>query len=143
MCNKEGKVIAGKDEYLSPEQVSYATTDACATLFPLGLVLTALFLGKNIFRSPDRVDSHLNILTLPIPRFAMLRAAIDDKLATMLQRLFQRDRDRCYQSAAAVFDDLEHHLCSDGYGPTNEKTGVYLRDLMNCASAGSRPPGAL
>lgn len=73
----------------------------------------------------------------------MLRAAIDDQLATMLQRLFQRDRARRYQSAAAVFDDLEHYLCSDGYGPTNEKTSVYLRVLMNCASAGSRPPGAL
>ena len=30
MYNEEGKVIAGKDEYLSPEQASYAVTDARA-----------------------------------------------------------------------------------------------------------------
>jgi serine/threonine-protein kinase len=143
MYNEEGKVIAGKDEYLSPEQASYAVTDARADLFPLGIVLTELLLGKNIFRSPDRGDSRRNILTLPIPRFATLRADIDDKLETILQRLFQRDRDRRYQSAADVLDDLERYLYSDGYGPTNEKLGVYLRDLMNYAPPGSRPPGAL
>jgi len=46
MYNEEGKVIAGKDEYLSPEQASYAVTDARADLFPLGIVLTELLLGK-------------------------------------------------------------------------------------------------
>jgi serine/threonine-protein kinase len=56
MYNEEGKVIAGKDEYLSPEQASYAVTDARADLFPLGIVLTEILLGKNIFRSPDRVQ---------------------------------------------------------------------------------------
>ena len=34
MYNEEGKVIAGKDEYLSPEQANYAVTDARADLFP-------------------------------------------------------------------------------------------------------------
>ena len=43
MYNEEGKVIAGKDEYLSPEQASRAVTDARADLFPLGIVLTELW----------------------------------------------------------------------------------------------------
>jgi serine/threonine protein kinase len=68
MYNEEGKVIAGKDEYLSPEQANYAVTDARADLFPLGIVLTELLLGKNLFRAIDRAQSRRNILGLPSSR---------------------------------------------------------------------------
>ena len=54
MYNEEGKVIAGKDEYLSPEQASYAVTDARADIFPLGIVLSEVLLSKNLFRALDR-----------------------------------------------------------------------------------------
>jgi serine/threonine protein kinase len=131
MYNEEGKVIAGKDEYLSPEQASYAVTDARADLFPLGIVLTEILLGKNIFRNVDRVQSRRNILTMQIPKFSTLRPDIDDKLEAIIQRALRRDRDQRYQSAAEMLHDLELYLYSDGYGPTNEKLGAYLRDLFN------------
>lgn len=145
MYNEEGKVIAGKDEYLSPEQASYAITDARADLFPLGIVLTELLLGKNIFRSADRAHSRRNILTLPIPQFATLRPEIEPRLEAIIQRALTRDRDRRYQSANEMLTDLELYLYSDRYGPTNEKLGVYLKDLFGVRdpvvpSLASRPP---
>lgn len=130
MYNEEGKVIAGKDEYLSPEQASYAVTDARADIFGLGIVLTELLLGKNIFRSHDRAISRRNILTLAIPKFATLRADIDPRLEAIIQRALQRDRDKRYQSAYDMLTDLELYLYSDRYGPTNEKLGVYLKELF-------------
>lgn len=130
MYNEEGKVIAGKDEYLSPEQASYAITDARADLFPLGIVLTELLLGRNIFRSNDRTQSRRNILTMPIPKFATLRADVDPRLEAIIQRALTRDRDKRYQSAADMLTDLELYLYSDRYGPTNEKLGVYLKELF-------------
>ena len=137
MYNEEGKVIAGKDEYLSPEQASYAVTDARADLFPLGIVLTELLLGKNIFRSVDRAQSRRNILSLRIPQFATLRPEIDARLERIIQRALARDRDNRYQSAAEMLTDLEVYLYSDRYGPTNEKLGVYLKELF-----GVRDPAA-
>ena len=137
MYNEEGKVIAGKDEYLSPEQASYAVTDARADLFPLGIVLTELLLGKNIFRSVDRAQSRRNILSLRIPQFTTLRPEIDPRLEKIIQRALTRDRDNRYQSAAEMLTDLEVYLYSDRYGPTNEKLGVYLKELF-----GVRDPGA-
>ena len=131
MYNEEGKVIAGKDEYLSPEQASYAVTDARADLFPLGIVLTEILLGKNIFRNVDRTQSRRNILAMQIPKFSTLRPDIDEKLEAIIQRALKRDRDHRYQSAAEMLHDLELYLYSDGYGPTNEKLGAYLRDLFN------------
>jgi serine/threonine-protein kinase len=141
MYNEEGKVIAGKDEYLSPEQATYAVTDARADLFPLGIVLTELLLGRNIFRNVDRVQSRRNILTMPIPRFSTLRPDIDERLETIIQKALQRDRDLRYQSAAAVLNDLEIYLYSHGYGPTNEKLGTYLRDIFGVRDL--QPPAVL
>jgi serine/threonine protein kinase len=139
MYNEEGKVIAGKDEYLSPEQASYAVTDARADLFPLGIVLTELLLGRNIFRSADRLESRRNILTLPIPRFSTLRPEIDTRLEAIIQKALQRDRDKRYQSAGEMLTDLEVYLYSDRYGPTNEKLGVYLKELMEYHEPGVTP----
>ena len=130
MYNEEGKVIAGKDEYLSPEQASYAVTDARADLFPLGIVLTEILLGRNIFRNVDRSQSRRNILTMPIPRFATLRPDVDPRLEAIIQKALRRNRDQRYQSAAEMLNDLELYLYSDGYGPTNEKLGTYLRNLF-------------
>lgn len=130
MYNEEGQVIAGKDEYLSPEQASYAVTDARADLFGLGIVLTELLLGRNIFRSADRMESRRNILTMPIPRFSTLRSDIDTRLEAIIHRALQRDRDKRYQSAFEMLTDLELYLYSDRYGPTNEKLGVYLKELF-------------
>jgi serine/threonine protein kinase len=148
MYNEEGKVIAGKDEYLSPEQASYAVTDARADLFPLGIVLTELLLGRNIFRATDRAQSRRNILSMPIPQFSKLRPDIDPKLEAIIQKAFQRDREKRHQSAYEVLNELEMYLYSDRYGPTNEKLGVYLKEIMGhdepiAASLSSRPPTAI
>ncbi|MDB6169740.1 MAG: serine/threonine protein kinase [Verrucomicrobia bacterium] len=145
MYNEEGKVIAGKDEYLSPEQANYAVTDARADLFPLGIVLTEVLLGKNLFRAVDRAQSRRNILGMPIPQFSKLRADVDPKLEVIIQKALIRDRDHRYQSAFEMLTDLEMYLYSDRYGPTNEKLGVYIKEVFGINEPGgtslsSRPP---
>jgi eukaryotic-like serine/threonine-protein kinase len=140
MYNEEGKVIPGKDEYLSPEGASYAVTDARSDLFSLGVVLSELLLGRNPFRAAHRLDSRKNILQLPIPRFGSLRPDIDERLERILQRALQRDRAARYQSATDMMVDLELYLYSDRYGPTNEKLAVYLRELYSPTATHFAPP---
>ena len=130
MYNEEGQVIAGKDEYLSPEQANYEVTDARADLFPLGIVLVELLLGRNIFRNTDRLVSRQNILSLPIPEFSSLRPEICPRLEAIIQKALQRDREKRYTCAYDIMNELELYLYSDGYGPTNEKLGVYLKEIM-------------
>ncbi len=92
-------------------------------------MLTELLLGKNLFRAAERATSRRNILTMPIPKFGSLRADIEPRLEAIIQKALQRDRDKRYQSASEMLTDLELYLYSDRYGPTNEKLGVYLKDL--------------
>jgi serine/threonine-protein kinase len=130
MYNEEGEVIAGKDEYLSPEQARREVTDARADLFSCAILLSEMLLGENLFEAKREEDTRKNILDLSIPDFTEMRPEIDTQLDDILQRAFKRDRDKRYQSAQAMLTALEVFLYGDGYGPTNEKLAAYMNDLF-------------
>lgn len=130
MYNEEGDVIAGKDEYLSPEQANREVTDGRADLFSCAIVLSEMLLCENIFYSEDEETTRGNILSKPIPNFQELRPDIDERLQAILNKGFQRDRRARYQSAGEMLNALEMYLYGDGYGPTNEKLAVYVADLF-------------
>ena len=142
MYNEEGKVIPGKDEYLSPEGASYAVTDGRSDLFSLGIVLTEILLGRNIFRAVNRLDSRRQILTMPIPVFSSLRPDIEPRLEAIMQRALHRDRNLRYQSAHEMMTDLELYLYSDRYGPTNEKLAVYMNDIFGSSPTSLTQPAS-
>jgi serine/threonine-protein kinase len=130
MYNEEGEVIAGKDEYLSPEQARREVTDGRADLFSCAILLSEMLLGRNIFEAPQAESTRRNILELKIPGFMELRPGIDARLEAILQRGFQREREARYQTAQAMLTALELFLYGDGYGPTNEKLAIYIKDLF-------------
>ena len=130
MYNEEGDVIAGKDEYLSPEQARREVTDGRADLFCCGIVISEMLLGYNIFESADPEITIENILKLEIPDFREKRPDIDEKLNAILTKSLERDRDQRYVSADDMLTELEMHIYGTGYGPTNEKLAGYVRDLF-------------
>lgn len=140
MYNEEGEVIAGKDEYLSPEQARREVTDARADLFSCAIVLSEMLVGENIFETNREEMTRQNILELSIPDFTEMRPEVDSRLDDILQRAFKRDRNKRYQSAQAMLTALELFLYGDGYGPTNEKLAAYMHDLFgdNGESAAKR-----
>ena len=137
MYNQEGEVIAGKDEYLSPEQARCEVTDHRADLFCCGIVMSELMLNRNIFE--DLGDAPIeayhektidNILNLPIPNFSEIRSDIDPKLNDILHTALQRPREKRYQSSEEMLTELESFIYGTGYGPTNEKLAAYVHDLF-------------
>ena len=130
MYNEEGEVIAGKDEYLSPEQARREVTDARADLFASGIVMGELLLDDNIFEAENPPATRRNILNMSIPDFTTFRSGIDEKLNEILHKALQRDRDARYQTGEEMLTALEMYLYSDGYGPTNEKLASYISELF-------------
>src|SRR6201997_405217 len=87
----EGEVVAGKADYMSPEQANFQITDKRSDLFSAGVVLAHLLLGKNVFKGTTAEESRQRMMNLPIPDFRSLDQRVDDRLNNILQRMLERD----------------------------------------------------
>jgi serine/threonine protein kinase len=129
--DNEGEVVAGKADYMSPEQADFKITDKRSDLFSAGVVLAHLLLGHNIFKAPTPDESRQRIMTQPIPDFRELDKRVDDRLNEIIRRCLVRDLDKRYPSADELLYDLEHYIYHSGYGPTNETLGKFIRELFD------------
>ncbi|MBL9174964.1 MAG: serine/threonine protein kinase [Verrucomicrobiales bacterium] len=128
--DKEGEEVAGKPEYMSPEQADFLITDRRSDLFSVGIVLSQLLTGSNVFRGQSPEDSRNRVLKMPIPDFCRLVPEIEPRLDQILQKALQRELSARYQSADELLYDLEFYIYHRGYGPTNETLGKFIRDLF-------------
>src|SRR5260221_10800675 len=65
LTDNEGEVVAGKADFMSPEQANFQITDKRSDLFSVGVVLGHLLLSKNVFKGPTPDDSPERILNMP------------------------------------------------------------------------------
>src|SRR5207253_2733743 len=98
LADNEGEVVAGKADYMSPEQASFQITDKRSDLFSAGVVLAHLLLGHNIFKGPTPEESRQRMINLPIPDFRNLDERVDDRLNEIVQRALARDLHTRYAS---------------------------------------------
>ncbi len=130
LVDNEGEVVAGKADYMSPEQANFQITDKRSDLFSAGVVLAQLLLGRNVFKGHSAEESRQRMMNLPIPDFRNLDRRVDDRLNEILHRALARDLDQRYASGDEMLYDLEHYIYHSGYGPTNETLGKYIRELF-------------
>ena len=130
LIDNEGEVVAGKADFMSPEQANFQITDRRSDLFSVGVVLGHLLLGRNIFKGETPELSRQNIMTMAVPDFRKVDARIDDRLNEILQRTLARDVNQRYPNADELLYDLEHYIYHSGYGPTNETMGKLMRELF-------------
>src|SRR5438874_5343071 len=116
LTDQEGEVVAGKADFMSPEQADFQITDKRSDLFSAGVVLAHLLLGKNIFKGPTAEESRQRIMTLPIPDFRAVDSRIDDRLNEILHCTLSRDLSKRYPHADQLLYDLEHYIYHTGYG---------------------------
>ena len=132
--DNEGEVVAGKADYMSPEQASFKITDKRSDIFSAGVVLGHLLLGYNIFKGATPEESRDRIMTLALPDFRTLDRRIDARLNEILHRALVRDINLRYPDADEMLYELEHYIYHTGYGPTNETLGRYIRELFGQTS---------
>src|SRR5712671_1142432 len=91
LVDNEGEVVAGKADFMSPEQANFQITDKRSDLFSAGVVLAHLVLGKNIFKGQTPEESRHRMMTLPLPDFRKLDERVDDRLNEILHRTLVRE----------------------------------------------------
>jgi len=135
LIDNEGEVVAGKAEYMSPEQADFQVTDKRSDIFSTGVVLANLLLGYNIFKAEDVDESRERVMKMPLPDFSELNPKIDARLNEILQRALARDVNKRYATAEELLYDLEYYIYHKGYGPTNETLGKFMRELFGPGDA--------
>jgi serine/threonine protein kinase len=130
LVDQEGEVVAGKPDYMSPEQADFKITDKRSDLFSAGVVLAHLLLGRNIFKGDTAEESRSRIMNAPIPDFCALDERVDKPLNDILQKALARNPDDRYATADEMLYALEHYIYHSGYGPTNETLGKFIRELF-------------
>jgi serine/threonine-protein kinase len=130
LTDQEGEIVAGKADYMSPEQADFQVTDKRSDLFSAGVVLAHLLLGKNIFKGATSEESRQRIISQAIPDFRTLDERVDDRLNEILHHCLARDLTKRYSSADELMYDLEYYIYHGGYGPTNETLGKFIRELF-------------
>ncbi|HWO02728.1 MAG TPA: protein kinase [Blastocatellia bacterium] len=100
-------IVLGTVNYMSPEQARGQTVDGRSDLFSLGVVLYELIAGRRPFIGKTWNHTLLAIMDTepaPIQRFAKGAPA---SLQQVLSRALANDRERRYQTARELLDDLE------------------------------------
>src|SRR5712664_2873940 len=76
LVDNEGEVVAGKADFMSPEQANFQITDKRSDLFSAGVVLAHLVLGKNVFKGNSAEESRKLVMNMAIPDFRTMDARI-------------------------------------------------------------------
>ena len=97
----------GTAGYMSPEQVRGEKLDARTDLFSFGLILYEMATSQRAFSGDTaaiRHDSILNQTPLPVRE---LNSTLPPEFVAIIDKALEKDRERRYQSAAEMRDDLK------------------------------------
>lgn len=130
MKDKEGDVLMGKVQYMSPEQAQFEHTDGRSDLFSLGVVLYEMLAGENIFADDDTLVSINNVVKKPIPPIRDYNPHVDERLEALLRKMLERERSLRFQDSGTCAEELEKYIYGGGYGPTFNTLADYLQDLF-------------
>ncbi|MCU1281111.1 MAG: hypothetical protein JWM53_4657 [bacterium] len=130
MLRESDHSVAGKYNYMAPEQIRGEAVDARADLFALGIILYELTVGKRLFRGRPEQVIRL-VIDEPIPKPTELRPDFPASLEHIIMRALERDPARRYQTARDLRTDLMAWLAETGLSHDKRRIAEYLRGIFN------------
>jgi serine/threonine-protein kinase len=130
MLREEDESVAGKYNYMAPEQIKGGLVDARADLFSLGIMLYELTVGKRLFRggAPEVIQL---VCEKPILPPTTLQPDYCPKLEKIVMRALERDPDRRYPSARVLRDELRLWLRESGEAYGKREIADYLCEVFD------------
>jgi len=99
-------VISGTPSYMSPEQIRGDDLDTRTDLFALGLLMYEMSTGRQAFSGKGGGAIIEAILTRAPAPARSLNPELPPKLEDIINKLLEKDRDKRYQTASAVLEEL-------------------------------------
>ncbi len=105
--------VMGTLAYMSPEQASgnISQTDTRSDVYSLGVVLYQLLTGTMPYELDFSLAENLATIKHAEPSTLALRASrVGGEVSTIVLKSLQKDRDRRYQTAGGLGDDIDRYL---------------------------------
>jgi serine/threonine-protein kinase len=136
----EGRVL-GTTDYVSPEQALGHPVDGRSDIYSLGIVLFEMLTGDVPFHGENQVAVAMKHVREALPDVQSLRPQISAHLASVVDRMTDKDLERRYPDAPALVADLEDALASTA-ARTGQATGEATAVLRTLSPAARRrlPP---
>jgi eukaryotic-like serine/threonine-protein kinase len=126
----DGRVL-GTTDYVSPEQALGQDVDGRTDIYSLGIVLFEMLTGDVPFHGETQVSVAMKHVREDLPDLQSRRAEASATLASVIDRMTDKDLERRYPSIPALVADLEEALAIEAARSgrsTGEATAV-LRTL--------------
>ncbi len=138
--------IIGTLQYMSPEQCSAdpRALDHRSDIYSLGIVLFELLCDRLPYdvASASLGEATRIIREAPTPRPSTVNRTVRGDLETIILRAVEKDRDRRYQSAADLRDDIDRFLAGDPIFAKRDSLAYVARARVR-AWAGRNRAGAI
>ena len=138
--------LAGKIQYMAPEQVREERVDNRSDIFALGLVAYHMLTGISPFKPPTGSDFGAQVthyeqrLKQPIVPPHEVCRDVPEAYSRIIMKMLDLDPASRYQGIDEVGSDIEKKcIYASGFGPTNNSLEAYLRifdaEFQNCTQA--------
>ncbi len=130
MAIQSHNFFLGKAAYMSPEQARSETTDMRSDVFSTGVLLYRMLTDLQPFEDKNSGATIQNVLSKEVIPAAGLRFNLPARMAEIIEKAMERDRDKRFQSAHDMGYALEHYMYHDRFGPTNLTLKAYMEKLL-------------
>ena len=131
------RTVAGHIAYMAPEQARGESVDARADLFPLGVTLWELLVGRRLFRRDNEAATLTALMSGAVPRASVERRGLDASWDAFLTRALARAPSERFQSAAQMAEALA--ALPDGSVGSREELAALVNELLDVPSPGRQP----
>jgi len=105
-ATQEGHIL-GTAAYMSPEQAEGKPVDHRSDIFALGIIFYEMTTGRRPFEGDSNMSTLTSILRDTPPPVTELKQVLPRHLGRIVKRCLAKDRERRYQAASDVRNELE------------------------------------
>ena len=127
---EHGDKVKGKFGYMSPEQASGQKVDRRSDVFALGIVLYELTTGERLFRGELPAHTLRLVQTMRIPNPMRVLPDYPERLAPIVLKALERDRDKRYQTSDELRAALEQFLVQDRMLVSHAAVGKLVHKVL-------------